>query len=185
MLFRSRESGLHVCASQPILAADGELLGTFAFYGASTRMPGGPELAVLREAALVAAIAIRHCRAQESLLVAEERFRALTDNAANIVCVTDIHGLVQYISPAIEPILGLKPEELLGHNVYQRVHPDDVAASRALFHGLREQVGSQAQVRHRAQHKDGGWRVLETIAKSQLDHHGRFTVVVADRKSVV
>jgi diguanylate cyclase (GGDEF)-like protein/PAS domain S-box-containing protein len=174
-------AGLHVCASQPILAADGELLGTFAFYGASTRMPGGAELAVLREAALVAAIAIRHCRVQESLLVAQERFRALTENAANIVCVTDLHGLVQYISPAVESILGLAPAEIVGRNVYERVHPDDVAPSKDVFRSLREKVGSQAQARYRFRHQDGSWRVLETIAKSQLDHHGRFATVVSTR----
>jgi diguanylate cyclase (GGDEF)-like protein/PAS domain S-box-containing protein len=178
---RVQAEGLRVCASQPILTADGELLGTFAFYGATARAPGGTELMVLREAALIAAIAIRHCRAQESLLVAEERFRALTENAANIVCVTDIRGLIQYISPAVEPILGFRPEELLGRSVYERVHPDDVEPSRTIYRSLRDKVGSQTQARYRFQHKDGGWRVLETIAKSQLDHHGRFSSVVSTR----
>jgi diguanylate cyclase (GGDEF)-like protein/PAS domain S-box-containing protein len=172
---------LRVCASQPILTADGELLGTLAFYGSSARPPEPAELQVLRELAPTAAIAIRHCRTQESLLVTEQRFRALSENAANIVCVTDIHGVVEYVSPAVQSILGFAPESLVGRSAYERLHPDDVEPTKEIFRKLRDRVGAQVQARYRLQHHNGSWRTLETIAKSQIDHHGKFISVVSTR----
>jgi diguanylate cyclase (GGDEF)-like protein/PAS domain S-box-containing protein len=72
-------AGLAACWSYPILAADGELLGTFAMYHHKPRPPRVHELVVVTEAALLAALAIQSCRSREALLESRQRLeRALT-----------------------------------------------------------------------------------------------------------
>ncbi|MBI2383950.1 MAG: EAL domain-containing protein [Gammaproteobacteria bacterium] len=173
--------GLRACWSQPILSADGALLGTVAMYHRKPRAPYELELRVLNEAALVAAVAIQHRRTLDSLLDVRERYRALTEHAANIVSVTDMKGVMLEVSPAIKTILGYEPGEIVGRNSYELVHPDDLPKVRETLRRLREQVGTEAAATYRYRHRNGGWRMLETIAKSRLNHRGEYIAVVNSR----
>jgi diguanylate cyclase (GGDEF)-like protein/PAS domain S-box-containing protein len=173
--------GLRAAWSYPILAQDGALIGTFAMYHRKAREPYELERLVLHESALVAAVAIQHRRSLDALMEIEDRYRTLTENAANIVTVTDARGNVLYVSPACEAILGRSPDELLGHGAYEWVHPDDVLTTKRAFGQLRDEIGSQITVRYRYRHKDGSWRVLEAIGKSRLDRDGHYLAVVSAR----
>ena len=70
-------AGLRSCWSMPIKASGGDVLGTLAFYGREPRRPHHDQLAVLRDWARVAGIAIERHRATEHLL-REARFDGLT-----------------------------------------------------------------------------------------------------------
>ena len=82
-----------------------------------------------RMSALVADLA----RAFESLSLGEEagrqrserRFRALIDNSADIIVVTDVDRTVQYVSPAGPRLLGYPECELLSSDLRQFVVDDD------------------------------------------------------------
>ena len=177
----ARKYGLHACWSQAILSADGALLGTFAMYHKKPRPPNETELLVVHEAALLAAIAIPHCREHESLLENETRYRMLTENAANIVIVNDAKGIVRYVSPAVEPILGYTPGELIGRPASEFVHPDDLPEALGVQARLRSLIGSQNEMHYRYRHKNGSWRQLDLTAKSSLDHRGAYIAVISAR----
>ena len=57
----------------------------------------------------------------------EEHFRALIENAIDLIFVLDYAGTVKFASPSVEPVLGLQPEALLRQSVFGMVHPEDVA----------------------------------------------------------
>jgi len=173
--------GLRSCWSHPIVAKDGTLLGTFAMYHRKAREPYAREAAAVAEGATAAAIALQHWRAQDDLLETRERFQALTENAANIVIVTDMKGLIRFVSPAVTPILGRTPEEVLGQNAFSWLHPDDLPLAQTHFRQLRDEVGAQIQSTYRYRHKDGSWRLLEVIGKSRLNHAGEYLAVVSGR----
>src|SRR5262249_24832797 len=65
-------------------------------------------------------------RASEVLAESEARFRALVQNAADIVVVIAEGGAITYASPAIEESLGAPPDAVVGTNTYDLVHPDDL-----------------------------------------------------------
>jgi PAS domain S-box-containing protein len=66
-------AGLRACWSTPILARNGEVLGTFALYYAEPRPPAPAHLALAERASHVAAIAIERQHSEDALRHANER----------------------------------------------------------------------------------------------------------------
>lgn len=61
------DAGLEACWSQPILASDGHVLGTFAMYYQEIRNPSDAELAFIKETANLAGIAIEFYQKETAL----------------------------------------------------------------------------------------------------------------------
>jgi PAS domain S-box-containing protein len=58
----AHDAGLHACWSEPVLASDGELFGTFAMYYRVPRTPNDEEIQLIESAAHLASIAIGRVR---------------------------------------------------------------------------------------------------------------------------
>ena len=99
----------------------------------------------------------------------EARFRALVQHATDVIAVLDADGTIRYASPAVEAVLGYRPEERLGAGAFDLIHPDDVAGARRLLGHLLEAPGSVVQIALRLRHRGGDWRHLEVTAKNLLD----------------
>jgi PAS domain S-box-containing protein len=72
---------------------------------------------------------------------AERWFRSLVQNSSDIIAIYEDDGTVRYVSPAVERVLGYRPEELVGTSPFNHVHPEDVELVRR---GLGEQRGDAA-----------------------------------------
>jgi diguanylate cyclase (GGDEF)-like protein/PAS domain S-box-containing protein len=55
----------------------------------------------------------------------EARYRLLADNIADVVILLDGRGTLLYVSPSVEPALGLHWPDLIGKSCFDLVHPDD------------------------------------------------------------
>ena len=55
----------------------------------------------------------------------EAHYRLLANNIADIIILIDARSLLRYVSQSVEPVLGLRPEDLLGKSCFDMVHPDD------------------------------------------------------------
>lgn len=109
-------------------------------------------------------------RIEERLRESEERFRALIQNALDIIMVTDADGTIRYMSPSVERMLGYRPEEMLGTNTGDYVHPDDLEKGfKELAEALAKPGVHPVAVETRVRHKDGTWRWLEGIANNLLE----------------
>ncbi|MEU4424308.1 GAF domain-containing protein [Actinoplanes sp. NPDC024001] len=75
-------AGLAACWSTPILARDGGLLGTFAMYHRTPRVPQETDLALARVFAGTAALAIERHHIEQAKAAAEERAKAAHDELA-------------------------------------------------------------------------------------------------------
>ena len=101
-------------------------------------------------------------QAETKLKEAEERFRSLVQNISDAITVIDANGTFRYQSPSMERVLGYEPEELIGRNVFEIIHPDDLATSREKFSTLRTESGSTRNSQIRGLHRDGSWREIES-----------------------
>ena len=55
----------------------------------------------------------------------EDRFRTLVQYSSDIITLLDADGTVRYVSPAVERVMGYKPEEQIETSAFGSVHPDD------------------------------------------------------------
>jgi len=55
----------------------------------------------------------------------EERYRLLARNMSDVISRHQRNGAVQFISPAVETMLGMQVAQLLGHGLFDRVHVAD------------------------------------------------------------
>jgi diguanylate cyclase (GGDEF)-like protein/PAS domain S-box-containing protein len=88
-----------------------------------------------------------------------EPFRALMRHSAEIIAITDPDAKVLWVSPAIEPVLGYTPEEMVGRIGFSVADPSEVAADEEPYRLPGQETLSAERVR--VHHRDGSWRVLE------------------------
>ncbi len=98
----------------------------------------------------------------------EHHFRSLIENASDLITIMDRDGLIRYASPSTEKILGYRAEELEGRYAFDFVHPEDLAAIRKFFDGERRGSDILGFEEYRFRHKDGSWRVIESIGQDRL-----------------
>ncbi|XTZ13236.1 GAF domain-containing protein [Micromonospora echinospora] len=79
------QAGLAACWSTPILARDGGLLGTFAMYHRTPRVPQDSDLALTRLFAGTAALAIERHHIEQAKSAAEARAKSAHDELAKAV----------------------------------------------------------------------------------------------------
>lgn len=97
----------------------------------------------------------------------EKRFRALIQNARDIIIVTDENGTIRYVSPSVERVLGHRPEVMVGANKADYIHPEDLEGVLGELDAAVSRPGAYP-VEARVRHGDGSWRWLEGIANNLL-----------------
>jgi PAS domain S-box-containing protein len=123
---------------------------------------------VANEMADSLAVAIFSRQAEEALKVSEEHFRALIENAPDVVMTVDENGEISFISPSVEKVLGYKTEELVGTSGFEMGHPDDLPFMMESFSELFENPKNPITIQFRVKHKDGSWRVVEATGSNLL-----------------
>jgi PAS domain S-box-containing protein len=114
--------------------------------------------------------ALRLQRADRALRESEERYHALFEHALDLVNVVGSDGRLLYASPSHEKVLGYKPAELLGRNMLELVHPEDLHKVQEALTEILQQSAATASVTFRIRHQDGSWRWVESTGRNLLDN---------------
>jgi PAS domain S-box-containing protein len=98
-----------------------------------------------------------------------EQIQILFEVSRDLLAVVGADGLVIAANPAWERVLGRSPESLVGINLWDLVHPDDIAATRSATSLLREGLSDMPPIENRYRHADGSWRWLRwsSVARRQ------------------
>ena len=70
-------------------------------------------------------------KAERTLREREAHYRLLANNIADIILLIDARSLMRYVSLSVEPVLGLRPKDLVGRSCFDMVHPEDRESVRA------------------------------------------------------
>lgn len=125
----------------------------------------------LRNAELIVAKEL----AEESL----EKHRLLIDNINDLICEIDENGVYTYVSQQYSSILGYHPDELIGKNATELIHPDDLLTSAIQYEVLKQSRGKSTDI-WRFKHKDGNYRIIESKGTVYTDlTKGIRTVVIS------
>lgn len=104
---------------------------------------------------------------EEALRQNDRKFRALVQEGSDLIGIIDNQGNYKFVSESIRS-LGYAPEELIGTNVINSVHPNDVPMISYNFSILFEK--KQLKIgRFRFRDAHDNWRWLETIATDLSD----------------
>jgi diguanylate cyclase (GGDEF)-like protein/PAS domain S-box-containing protein len=108
-------------------------------------------------------------RAEQAHTESEARFRAMVQESSDVVLLADAAGFVTWASPAIEHVLGLIPDQVVGQDGAGLVHDDDVGRLVTAFTPVFAERGASAIAEARIQHAGGEWRWMEMAATNLLD----------------
>ena len=78
-------------------------------------------------------------KTERALREREAHYRLLANNIADIIILIDARSLLRYVSQSVEPVLGLRPKDLLGKSCFDMVHPEDresVRSATARLNGI-------------------------------------------------
>ena len=106
--------------------------------------------------------------AEQRLLASERRFRALIEHGSDGIVLFSPKAEILYSSPSSLRILGYAPEELVGRNVLDITHPEDLASAHAQLNRLRVSSGGVVSGTRLVRHKDGSWRWLDWVGTNLL-----------------
>ncbi|MHB8896600.1 MAG: PAS domain S-box protein, partial [Candidatus Geothermincolia bacterium] len=179
--------GFGSCAAFPMRLGD-QVVGALTLYGQGTDAFDCQLIKLVESLAEDMSFAIksieregRRKRAEESLRRSEEYYRALIENAQDIIGVISSTGIITYLSPSVERQLAYKRSELRDKSVFDFVHPDDRAWLATVLHEITDVPGTSQRTEARLRHKNGTYRDLEIAGKSFLDEAGSVGVVINAR----
>lgn len=123
----------------PLRDADGQIIATLAMFADMTERK----------------------RAEAALRSTQAYHSALLENCVDIIAVINPSSTYQYISPSIATILGFAPEEMIGTNAMDLVHPDDLDSAMTALGQALSSRGTVVPFTVRVRRKDGVYRVIE------------------------
>ncbi|HEY0202818.1 MAG TPA: EAL domain-containing protein [Acetobacteraceae bacterium] len=125
----------------------------------------------------------RHAAARDAAAVQrrEHRFRALIQNASDVVLISAAADVITYQSPSAAIVWGYADEHLLGRPVQDLIHPDDRTAFQDLWGQICAASGSARNTEMRVQRQDGSWRHVELILTNLVHESAVEGIVVTAR----
>lgn len=114
-------------------------------------------------------------------------YDTITNYILDIILIVYRNQIVQYATPSIETVLGYGPEEFIGMNAFDPLHPEDKAY---LMEAHKQVINTEHPVtnEYRVYHKNGELRYFESRFMPVPDHPDHYGVVtirdVTERKRI-
>ncbi len=111
----------------------------------------------------------------------ERRFRALTENAHDLIAELDARGVVTYVSPGCAEAVGWPAEEVVGRPLLSYLDPEELEAARLHWARLREKgVVQQETIRVLSHHRGTRWFEFSMRSYTTMGDELRVVIVARD-----
>ncbi|MDM8518917.1 PAS domain S-box protein [Anaerolineales bacterium HSG6] len=113
-------------------------------------------------------------QAEEALRKSNSRFQSLIETISDCVWEIDREMTYTYISPKIEDVLGLKPEQVLGKKIFDFMPKNEGKRLKAVFQGRMKTRKPLIAVESTQLHKNKQRVLVETNALPYFDEDGLY-----------
>lgn len=103
------------------------------------------------------------------MVLRKKWFRTLIHSISDIVVLIDAEGVLRFVNPRIETILGYRADDVLGRNIFDFIHPDDIPRATLEFSETVQRQGEGVPSVLRLRGIAGAWVPFEIIANNQLN----------------
>lgn len=117
-------------------------------------------------------------KAETRMLESEQFFRKLNYYSIDGIIMSDRDGIITYSGPSVERISGYNPVQLLGKNVFDFIHHEDIAAASDAF---TKELHKQSVLNYiflRLKHSSGEWIWCTVRGHNLLDVAGLNSFVI-------
>jgi PAS domain S-box-containing protein len=142
------------------------------------------DMSLLSGIATQVAISITNATSFQRTRTSEERFRALSENAPDIIYTTDNTGAVSYLNPAWERVLGHTMDETIGKYFVTFARPEDVKCYIKIFKEIRDEKKHVSGIDGTILHKNGTKRLFNMSGAPNLDAEGNVIGVVGTFRDI-
>ena len=117
---------------------------------------------------------------QRQLQASERRFKALVQEGTDLIGILDHEGNYMFVGETHDQLLGKNPQQYLGTNAFDRIHPLDKDRIAKLFLNLEfnDQVKTEP---FRFRHHNGSWRWIMTTATNLMHDPAVDGIVINSR----
>lgn len=107
-------------------------------------------------------------RIEELIAASERRTRLLIQGISEIVALLDPSGVVRFVSPQSQRVLGIAESDVVGQSVFDFLHPEDRERAASEFAKTVSEPGEGVPSVVRLKDREGRWVPFEIIASNQL-----------------
>ncbi|MEG6521347.1 putative bifunctional diguanylate cyclase/phosphodiesterase [Desulfotomaculum sp. 1211_IL3151] len=111
----------------------------------------------------------KYQQTEEALREKEASLRQITDNMPDIIFKISAEGIIQYVNPVVQDILGFSPREMIGKSLYRFISRDD----SKLRISERVKLNSVTKESYRYQHANGHYLWLDSVIMPIINETGR------------
>ncbi len=108
-------------------------------------------------------------RASERLEASEQWLRTITETSNDIIVVLGADGLIRSLAGNYLQVFGVRPEERIGRQSMDFVHPDDAQRVTRNFASLAATPGERSRDEFRLRRPDGTLRWVDVVSVNMLD----------------
>jgi len=108
--------------------------------------------------------------AEKTLRKSEERYRDLVENINEVIFTVDKTGLLTYVSPAVKPMLGYSPSEIIGKPIQGVIYKEDLQFVMGRFQKILS--GTEIPSEYRVYKKSGEFCWVYSSSKPIFDEKG-------------
>lgn len=111
----------------------------------------------------------------------EEWFRTLIEFSSDLIHIISPEGNLLYESPSAQRVLGYDPDDELGGNVFELIHPDDHEVVTNALNQMVQFPELPGRAEFRVRTFDGTWLYFDARARNMIDQPGIGGIVVNSR----
>jgi diguanylate cyclase (GGDEF)-like protein/PAS domain S-box-containing protein len=119
--------------------------------------------------------------AERAALHAEGKLAALVRHGTDLLSIVDPDGTLRYASPSHELTMGHGAEWLVGKNLFDGIHRDDLPMVRQAFTSLVNGEQAAFAITFRVRHADRSWRWIDGFATDLRDEPSIGAIVLNGR----